>query len=123
MSDPNQVYELEGRLFKFGYLDKGEIDRFASIYFHGRVSSADRPKLEGLVRQAVARLETDDDEGRKEEFRQLLKKVLGAFMRSSLRSSVWKTRRLRSSRLMAHGWYACCQIVKCPQRSRSQRRC
>lgn len=73
MSDPNQVYELEGRLFKFGYLDKGEIERFAAIYFHGRVSGADRPKLEGLVRQAVARFETDDDEGRKEEFRQLLK--------------------------------------------------
>lgn len=73
MSDPNQVYELEGRLFKFGYLDKGEIERFASIYFHGRVSGADRPKLEGLVRQAVARFEADDDDGRKEEFRQLLK--------------------------------------------------
>lgn len=73
MSDPNQVYELEGRLFKFGYLDKGEIERFASIYFHGRLSNADRPKLEGLVRQAVARFETDDDDGRKEEFRQLLK--------------------------------------------------
>ena len=73
MSDPNQVYELEGRLFKFGYLDKGEIERFASIYFHGRVSGADRPKLEGLVRQAVGRFEVDDDDGRKEEFRQLLK--------------------------------------------------
>lgn len=73
MSDPNQVYELEGRLFKFGYLDKNEIDRFTSIYFDGRLTNADRPKLEGLVRQAVARFEADDDEARQEEFRQLLK--------------------------------------------------
>ena len=73
MSDPNQVYDLEGRLFKFGYLDKGEIDRFARTYFQGPLSTADRPRLEGLVRQAVARFEVDDDEGRQEEFRQLLK--------------------------------------------------
>lgn len=73
MSDPNQVYDLEGRLFKFGYLDRDEIERFAQTYFKGSLSTADRPRLEGLVRQAVARFETDDDEGRQEEFRQLLK--------------------------------------------------
>lgn len=73
MSDPNQVYDLEGRLFKFGYLDKDEIERFAQTFFKGLLNPADRPRLEGLVRQAVARFETDDDEGRQEEFRQLLK--------------------------------------------------
>jgi type I restriction enzyme R subunit len=73
MSDPNQVYDLEGRLFKFGYLDKDEIERFSQTYFKGTLSTADRPRLEGLVRQAVARFEADDDEGRQEEFRQLLK--------------------------------------------------
>ena len=73
MSDPNQVYDLEGRLYKFGYLDKDEIERFAQTYFRGALSTADRPRLEGLVRQAVARFETDNDEGRQEEFRQLLK--------------------------------------------------
>lgn len=73
MSDPNQVYDLEGRLFKFGYLDKDEIERFAQTYFKGPLSTADRPRLEGLVRQAVARFDADDDEGRQEEFRQLLK--------------------------------------------------
>jgi len=73
MSDPNQVYDLEGRLFKFGYLDKDEIERFSQTYFKGRLSTADRPRLEGLVRQAVARFDADDDEGRQEEFRQLLK--------------------------------------------------
>ncbi len=73
MSDPNQVYDLEGRLFKFGYLDRDEIERFSQTYFKGALSTADRPRLEGLVRQAVARFETDQDEGRQEEFRQLLK--------------------------------------------------
>lgn len=73
MSDPNQVYDLEGRLYKFGYLDRDEIERFAQTYFKGPLTGADRPRLEGLVRQAVARFEADDDEGRQEEFRQLLK--------------------------------------------------
>ncbi len=73
MSDPNLVYDLEGRLYKVGYLDKGEIERFAQIYFKGVLSGADRAKLEGLVKQAVARFNIDDDEGRQDEFRQLLK--------------------------------------------------
>ena len=34
-SDPNQVYDLEGRLFKFGYLDKDEIERFAADFLQG----------------------------------------------------------------------------------------
>lgn len=73
MSDPNMVYDLEGRLYKFGYLDKHEIERFAQTYFKGTLSGADRAQLEGLVKHAVARFEADDDEGRQEEFRQLLK--------------------------------------------------
>ncbi len=73
MSDPNQVYDLEGRLYNVGYLDKDEIERFAQIYFKGALSGADRAKLEGLVKQAVARFKLDDDEGRQDEFRQLLK--------------------------------------------------
>ena len=35
MSDPNQIYELEGRLFKFGILDRGEIERFAETFYKG----------------------------------------------------------------------------------------
>ncbi|WIJ25777.1 type I restriction endonuclease subunit R [Devosia sp. RR2S18] len=73
MSDPNQVYDLEGRLHRFGYLDKEEIERFAQTYFKRELDGSDRPRLEGLVRAAVARFEADDDEGRQEEFRQLLK--------------------------------------------------
>ena len=36
----------------------------------------DRARLEGLVRHAVARFEAEDDEGRREEFRQLLKSYM-----------------------------------------------
>lgn len=73
MSDPNQVYDLERRLFKSGYLDKEGIERFAQTYFKKPLGTADRPHLEGLIRQAVVRFEADDDSGRQEEFRQLLR--------------------------------------------------
>ncbi|MEP7352502.1 MAG: type I restriction endonuclease [Acidobacteriota bacterium] len=75
-SDPNQIYELEARLRTFGILDQGEIDRFADIFYKGALDTHDRAKLEGLVRQAVARFEQEDDEGRQEEFRQLVKSYL-----------------------------------------------
>jgi len=75
-SDPNLVYDLEGRLFKFAYLDKEEIERFAATYYKGQLDGGDRARLEGLVRQAVARFEADDDEGRQEEFRQLLRSYM-----------------------------------------------
>ncbi|MFD1328856.1 type I restriction endonuclease subunit R [Mycoplana ramosa] len=76
MSDPNQVYELEGRLHKFGYLDRPEIERFAETFYGGHLSGGDRARLEGLVRAAVGRFEADDDEGRQEEFRQLLRSYM-----------------------------------------------
>lgn len=75
-SDPNLVYDLEGRLFKFSYLDKDEIERFAQTFYKGPLNGSDRARLEGLVRQAVVRFEADDDEGRQEEFRQLLKSYM-----------------------------------------------
>src|SRR3546814_76408 len=76
MSDPNQVYELEGRLFKFGYLDREEVETFAQTYYKGPLDGGDRARLEGLVRQAVARFEAEDDEGKQEEFRQLLRSYM-----------------------------------------------
>jgi type I restriction enzyme R subunit len=76
LSDPNQVYQLEGRLHKFGVIDQGEVERFAAIYFKGPLVPADRIALEALVRNAVARFEVEEDEGRKEEFRQLLKSFM-----------------------------------------------
>jgi type I restriction enzyme R subunit len=75
-SDPNQIYELEARLRTFGILDQGEVDRFAETFYRGPLDTHDRARLEGLVRQAVGRFEQEDDEGRQEEFRQLLKSYL-----------------------------------------------
>lgn len=72
-SDPNQVYALEARLRGYGILDRDEVERFAETYFKGPLDGWDRIKLEGLVRNAVQRFEAEEDEGRREEFRQLLK--------------------------------------------------
>jgi type I restriction enzyme R subunit len=76
VSDPNQIYELEARLFTFGILDRGEIDRFAESFYKPTFDGWDRARMEGLVKQAVARFETEDDEGKQEEFRQLLRSYM-----------------------------------------------
>lgn len=73
-SDPNQIYELEQKIIGYGFIDRPEVDRFADIFFKpGGAASSDRPSLEAIVRNAVDRWGAEVNEGRREEFRQLLK--------------------------------------------------
>ena len=72
-SDPNAIYQLESELHTFGYLDREEIEGFAQIYFKGELSTKDRTHLQGLVKCAVERFEGEEDEERRDEFRQILK--------------------------------------------------
>ena len=76
ISDPNQIYELEGRIKAFSIIDDEEVTRFAEIYYKGILDPHDRIKLEALVRNAVQRFEYEEDEGKREEFRQLLKSYM-----------------------------------------------
>lgn len=76
ISNPNQIYELEGRIKKFHIVDDGEVEAFAKIYFKNRLESHDRIALEKLIRNAVQRFEYEEDEGKREEFRQLLKSYM-----------------------------------------------
>jgi len=76
VSNPNQIYELEARIQTFAIIDRGEVERFAETYYRGGLSSQDRARLEGLVRQAIARYNLEDDDGKQEEFRQLLRSYM-----------------------------------------------
>jgi len=73
ITDPNQIYELEGRIKSFSFIDENEVNRFADIYYRDLLDAQDRIVLERLVRAAVQRFEYEEDEQRQEEFRQLLK--------------------------------------------------
>lgn len=72
-SDPNQIYELRERLKGFGILDASEIERFSQLYFARRLTSQDRIEIERLLTNAVDRFRAEEEDARKEEFRQLLK--------------------------------------------------
>ena len=76
ISDPNQIYELEGRIKAFSIIDNEEVNRFAETYYKGTLNPHDRIKLEALVRNAVQRFEYEEDEDKREEFRQLLKSYM-----------------------------------------------
>ncbi len=75
-SDPNQIYDLAHRIEAAPYIDPSEVEAFAAVLFAGDLTSQDRIRLEGLVREAVKRFELDEDEPSQEEFRQLLKSFM-----------------------------------------------
>ena len=74
-SDPNQIYALQQRLLASGFVDTGEIERFAERYYATKeqLTTQDRIALEAVVKLAVQRFEAEEDEGEREEFRQLLR--------------------------------------------------
>lgn len=76
ISDPNQIYELEGRIKSFSIIDENEVNKFSDTYFISQLESQDRIFLEKLVRNAVQRFDYEEDEGKQEEFRQLLKSYM-----------------------------------------------
>ncbi|HAU1788575.1 TPA: type I restriction endonuclease subunit R [Legionella pneumophila] len=76
ISDPNQVYELEGRIKSFSIIDEDEVNRFSEVFYKGALDPHDRIALEKLVKNAVQRFEYEEDEGRRDEFRQLLKSYM-----------------------------------------------
>ena len=75
-SDPNQIYDLEGRIAASPAIDEGEIEAFAEVFFGTDLTHADRVRLEALVRRAVTRFEDLDDEAAVEEFRQLARSYM-----------------------------------------------
>lgn len=72
-TDLNQIYDLANRIKDTFYIHEKEVKRFVEKFFAGNLSTQDRLRLEGLVREAVGRFELDEDEKEKEEFRLLLK--------------------------------------------------
>jgi len=72
-TDLNQIYALEARIRKFAILDPGEIANFADYYYKHDLLPYDRSIMQHIVQAAANRFEQLPDEGRQEEFRQLLK--------------------------------------------------
>ena len=80
LTDPNQIYDLEGRIMQSSYLIKDEIELFAEEFYKGNLSTQDRIRCETLVREAVNRFNTDEDEALQEEFRQLIKSFIRFYL-------------------------------------------
>ena len=75
-TDLNQIYDLEARISGSTYVLKDEVEEFAQHFFKGNLTSDDRLLLEGIVRTAVSRFSSDEDEAAQEEFRQLLQSFM-----------------------------------------------
>lgn len=73
VTELNRIYDLQGRLRAFDYLVDAEIENFARIFYAGLLTTRGRARIEGHVMAAVRQFQADEDEGRQEEFRQLLR--------------------------------------------------
>ena len=76
LTDLSQIYDLEQRAMRAGYVAKPEVEEFAGEFFKDNLDTHDRIRLEGVVRLAVKRFEVDDDKGKQEEFRQLIRSFM-----------------------------------------------
>ena len=77
ITDLNQIYELEGRIKTFSIIDQDEVEQFAEIFFKGdRIYSQARSEMQRLINSAVERFKYQEEEGKQEEFRQLLKSYI-----------------------------------------------
>ena len=75
-TNPNQIYDLKTNIMQSHYIIEGEIEQFAEKFYRGKLTTSDRTQLEGLVRQAVTRFASDEDEATQDEFRQLIKSFI-----------------------------------------------
>lgn len=72
-TDLNQIYDLAQRIVNFPYIQVEDVESFADGFFRSDLGIQDRVVLEGMVRLAVERFTSDEEEAQQEEFRQLLK--------------------------------------------------
>ena len=77
-SDPHQVYTLLQRIQEPGYIDQGDVDAFAEVFFTADFAKEPwlRGRIETLIDAACERFAADDDEDQREEFRGYLAKFL-----------------------------------------------
>ena len=56
ITDPNQIYELEGRIKSFSIIDNDEVNQFAETYYRGMLDAHDRIALEKIDQECCPAL-------------------------------------------------------------------
>ena len=122
VSDPNQVYELEERLFSFDYLDREDIYEFSQVYFKQPLGASDRPRLAEIVRYAmIATIWTRMTSVKKNSGR--FCRVSTVSIHSSRRWSLLKTQAWKSSTPTVNGFTECCRTARFHPKPRSPTIC